>query len=187
MLLEKIQLEPGERVLKQTRRHWFIIVVQITGLVILGLLPFALWVVLATMVETVETITLDLRAYRAELFFVPCLWFIATWIAIFNAWTNYYLDILTVTDRRAILINQKGLFWRNVTSFRLERLQDMNVDINGILATLLNFGTIHAETAGNANEEFRAEHLPQPRELKALILRAADNRIETTPSHTEGL
>jgi uncharacterized membrane protein YdbT with pleckstrin-like domain len=187
MLLEKIQLEPGESVLTQTRRHWFIITMQIVSLTIIGLIPFGLWLVLSLTIANAPTVTVDLVAYQAEFWFVTCVWLLAVWVAIFSAWTNYYLDVLTVTDRRAILINQKGLFWRNVTSFRLERLQDMNVDINGLLATLLDYGTLHVETAGHANEEFRAEHLPKPRELKALILRAADNRIDTTPNHGDAL
>ena len=187
MLLEKIKLEPGEQVLKQTRRHWFIITAEIVSLSLVGLSPFLAWIALEVMLANVDTATFTLTDYVAEFWFLTCLWMLAVWIGIFNAWTNYYLDVLAITDRRAILINQKGLFWRNVTSFRLERLQDMNVDINGILATLLNYGTIHAETAGNANEEFRAEHLPKPRELKALVLRAADERIVTTPNHDDAL
>jgi hypothetical protein len=63
----------------------------------------------------------------------------------------------------------------------------MNVEINGIIATLLDYGTVNAETAGHGDEEFRAEGMGNPRELKAVILRVADNLIQNTPNHPDNL
>ncbi len=70
-------------------------------------------------------------------------------------------------------MDQRGLFFRNTGSFRLERLQDINVSIRGILATFLKFGDLQAETASN-DREFIARGIPNPQELKSLILEAAD-------------
>ena len=186
MLYEKIKLEPDEELLKQTRRHWFVIVASIVQLVVLAFFPILI-VILGLNLLGDTSFTLPDYNYGPITWFAACLWLLMIWISIFQVWTNYYLDLVAVTDRRAILINQKGFFRRSVTSFRLERLQDMNVEINGVLATLLDYGTLHAETAGHNEEEFRAYYLPQPRELKALIARAADNRITTTSNHAEPL
>lgn len=178
MLLEKIHLESDERILTQVRRHWFILVSQIATLALAALLPLpVMWFANRVAADYGDT-GINLSAYTPEILYLYGLWLLFLWIGLFSIWTNYYLDILTVTDRRAILINQKGLFRRNVTSFRLERLQDMNIEINGLLATLLDYGDVHAETAGHAEEEFKATGLPKPRELKGLILRAADERME---------
>ena len=177
MLLEKIKLEADEKILIQTRRHWFVLYYKLAGLVSAAVMPAIVMFVASAASEASGFNSVSLMTYSPQLVFLYCLWLFFLWIGIFNIWTNYYLDILTITDRRAILINQKGFFRRSVASFRLERLQDMNIEINGLLATLLDYGTLHAETAGHSDEEFRAIHLPKPRELKGIILEAADNRI----------
>lgn len=187
MLLEKIQLEPDESILLQTHRHWFVIASQLASLLGLALGPILMYVFVDWFLHTTENFSFNLTELTAELLFVYLLWLLFLWLGTFNLWTNYYLDILTVTDRRVILINQKGFFRRNVSSFRLERLQDMNIEVDGLLATLLDYGTVHAETAGHADEEFRATGLPKPRDIKSLILRASDNRIPTTTNHQDPL
>jgi uncharacterized membrane protein YdbT with pleckstrin-like domain len=180
MFLDKIKLEAHETVLSQTRRHWFVIVTQLLGPVIGAFVPPILALVFLNMSTT--TVVADAVAPYALYFGVfYCLWLIFLWMAIFNIWTNYYLDIITVTNERIILVDQKGLFHRNIGSFRLERLQDLNVDINGIFATLLDYGTLHAETAGHGEEEFSAFGIPHPRELKATILEASDYLMESAP------
>ena len=185
MLLEKIQLEADEKVLIQARRHWFIIISQVASLFFVALAPGAALLAASWFNETYDKVSVPLSAHSSEIIFAYCLWLLFLWFGVFNLWTNYYLDILTITDRRAILINQKGFFRRNVASFRLERLQDINVEINGLIPTLLDYGTIHAETAGHSEEEFKVTDLPSPRELKALIMRAADNRLPNASSNED--
>ncbi len=176
MLVDKLQLEADEDILKQTRRHWFVLFTQLFGLILGALAPLALLVFLPAF--TNGFFTIDLSNYGAEITFAYLLWLLFIWIGIFTIWTNYYLDLFVLTDRRVILLNQKGFFRRNVASFRLERLQDMNVEIHGVIATLLDYGTLHVETAGHGDEEFRATGIPRPRDLKSLILRASDQRLQ---------
>jgi hypothetical protein len=99
-------------------------------------------------------------------------------------WTDHYLDIWVITSRRIININQVNLFRRQTASFQLERLQDITVEVSGIIETLLDFGTINAVTASGIHEEFRARHLPKPQQIKSLILQAADTHMAhtSTPS-----
>jgi len=183
MLLEKIKLEPDEKIIIQARRHWFVIVRQLASLVLLTFVPIALVVFVEWTLRTYSEATISVFDYKAYLTFGYTLWLMFLWAGAFNLWTNYYLDVLTVTDRRVILVNQKGFFWRSVTSFRLERLQDVSVEVNGFLATLLDYGTILAETAGHADEDFRATSMAAPSHLKSLILQAADNRMTNTHNH----
>lgn len=188
MLMEKIQLEDDERVLKQVRKHWFILFVQLFGTVVLVILPLFAY----TFVDGIEIgeVVIDTTGYGDMLLFGYLVWLLFMWMAMFNIWTDYYLDVWTVTTKRLIAVDQKGLFNRSVGSFRLERLQDMNVEIKGVIATLLNFGTIEAQTAAGSEEEFRAHGLPDPRGLKAVILHAADDIIrsyEESPSSSDGV
>jgi hypothetical protein len=66
-----------------------------------------------------------------------------------------------------------------VSNFRLERLQDIKVTIKGIIPTLLNYGTVRAQTASAAESNFTSPGLPAPRELQSLIQAAMDARLAT--------
>ena len=183
MLLEKIRLEEDEQILIQVRRHWFVIASHIAGMCIIALLPFFVLIFLYNNPST----KLALSTHTAEIAYSYILFLIFIWISIFNIWTNHYLDILTVTTRRVILINQKGFFWRNIASFRLERMQDLNVEVNGIIATMLDFGTIFVETAGHSNEELKATNLPNPGHIKSIILEASDKLIASATKPENGI
>lgn len=170
MLAEKIQLEADERILIQVRKHWFIIGVQVAGIALMAILPI---VGLSTLLQlpgfTKLVVSLNVPLVSA----LTIGWLILSWMALGSVWTNYYLDVWTITNKRLIAVDQRGLFNRNTGSFRLERLQDINVTIRGIIPTFLDYGDLEAETASD-DREFVARGIPKPQELKALILGAAD-------------
>lgn len=173
MLVDRINLESGEEVLAITRRHKFLIVIQLLSFVAIALIPPVL---LLFMVGYLRELQLEVTEYGPHLIYVYATWLLFTWIAAFITWTDYYLDVLVITSRRLIIANQKGLWRRSLASFRLERLQEVNVEIDGILPTLLDFGTLRAETAGHGEEEFHMANLPDPRALKAIIMDAVEGR-----------
>ncbi len=178
MLIDKIKLDDNEQILKQARKHWFILFTQMFSLAIVALFPLFIFIFLKFFVS-VANINLVLSEYTYVLIYVYAAWLLIVWMMIFSAWTDYYLDIWTITNKRLIAIDQRGLFSRSVGSFRLERLQDLNIEINGIIATFLDFGTIEAQTAGGSEEEFTVHGYPNPRELKSIIMKAADKRIKS--------
>lgn len=184
MLIEKIKLEPGEKILIQTRRHWFILFMQVLSLKLVAIVPLLLiWFLSATMTNTLGD-SVQLSQYWPQILFLYIILLVFIWMSIFNVWTNYYLDVLTITNRRAILIDQKGFFSRYATSFRLERMQDMHIEVTGLIATLLDFGTIRVETAsGNLQDELKAKNIPNPGDVKSIILEAADDLITRNPIH----
>lgn len=170
MLVDKINLENGEEVLGVFRRHKFVLILEMAGLFFVALIPAGLYILLASYDSSI----IDLVSYTALFIYLYAAWMLFTWIVGFVAWTDYYLDLLAVTNHRLIVTNQKGFFRRSIASFRLERLQEINVEIDGVFATLLDFGTLRAETAGNGEQEFHMDHLPDPRAIKAIIMKAVE-------------
>lgn len=170
MLAEKIQLDSDEQILIQVRKHWFVISLQMLSVVIFALIPLLLLVALKYLPFDLPFSVSD---YTQTFVALYTGWIICAWMALFGVWTNYYLDVWTITNKRLISVDQRGLFHRDTGSFRLERLQDINVSIRGILATFLGFGDLQAETASE-DRDFVALSIPNPQELKALILSAAD-------------
>lgn len=183
MLFERIKLDDDEQLLRVIRKHWWIIFIQTFGVVFLAMLPYTMLVSLLVFepfgfTTIYETINDYLSLYRPEIYFCYLLWLLILWIMLANHWTDHYLDLWAITSQRVVLVDQRGFFRRFISSFRLERLQDMNIEVNGIIATLLDYGTIEAQTAGGSNEEFISKFMPRPRDIKALIIEAADLRMK---------
>jgi hypothetical protein len=176
MLLEKIELEPGEDVLITVRKHWFVITMQLFSVALLFLIPFIALIVLAFLPDAQDLFSAHAE-YRIILTFGISGWMLCVLLLGFNVWTHYFLDLWLVTDRRIIVIDQRAFFSRKVSSFRLERLQDIEVEIIGIIPTFLDFGTLRAETASASENDFTTSGLPHPRELQALIQGATDKRL----------
>lgn len=176
MIFEKVELEEGEIVLRVIRRHWFVLFKQALFSLFLVVMPLFVFILTTRLGVT------SLSAYTPHLLFLLAFWLLVQWMFLAYAWTDQYLDIWAITNRRIITVDQIRLFRRQVGSFRLERLQDITIEINGFFATFLDFGTIHTETASGSENEFRAMYMPHPQEIKALILKAVDERMGNTPS-----
>jgi len=177
MLFDKIMLEPDEKVIKTARAHWFIIGMELVGIVLFALLPIFSLLILNSIPQAHEFFG-DVFANTQLLIFGCLVWVFFCTIAAAMMWTHYYLDLWIITDRRIIVIDQVAFFNRKVSSFRLERLQDIKVRISGFLPTILNFGTLRAQTASSAESNFISPNLPAPRELQSLIQTAMDARLK---------
>lgn len=187
MLFDKIKLEPDERILKTVRKHWFIITIELLGVIFMISLPILL-LFLVMLFPGLLTPFLEqgpfgpvlgafLSTYGLVILFGAGVWILFSIMTGFTIWTHYYLDLWVITDRRIILVDQVSFFNRNVSIFRLERMQDIEYKITGILATLLNFGTLKAQTAGAHESNFTSTGLPDPRGLQATIQTAMDARL----------
>lgn len=180
MLRDKIELKPNEEIIKVVRKHWFIILTELVGTLALILVPAFILLIITAAPEIVSlTLNINLSEYILIIIFSSLIWIILVLLLAFTIWTNYFLDLWVITDQRIITIDQIGFFNRKVSSFRLERLQDVTVTITGVIATFLNFGTLKVQTAGATENNFTSLYLPKPKELQAVIQKAIDARMET--------
>lgn len=177
MNTELIKLEPNETILRVVRKHWFILFSQVFSISIAGIFPFLL-ASLVSLFPALSDLIAKLHITGAHVSFFSGVWLLLISIALIGIWTDYYLDMWIITNKRIISIDQQGFFRRSVSSFRFERLQDITVDIQGFIETMLDFGRITADTAGH--DPFTIRGIPNPREVKSLILEHADQVIHTT-------
>lgn len=112
-------------------------------------------------------------------------WFAVLWTVFFIVWTNYYLDVWIVTDHRIVDIEQFSLFSRDVSEFRLDRVQDLTVEVKGILPTLLNFGDLHVQTAG-MHHQFHINDVENPYAVKDRIIKEHDKAVQKAHEHSHG-
>lgn len=95
--------------------------------------------------------------------------FLGGWLFIFQSFIDYWLDVFILTDKRILDIEQGGLFSRTVSELRLYRTQDVTAEVKGILHTLLDYGDVYVQTAGE-QERFHVRNIPHPNNVAKLIL-----------------
>ena len=170
-----IDIKPGERVIFEVRRHWYVLLVETLSLLLFFAVPFVAFIVLL-----VGGFPLSAKIIFL-LVFLKAAWFLLGWIIFFVIWTNYYLDVWIITDERIIDIEQKHLFNRNISEFGLDRVQDVTIEVSGFLPTLLHFGNIHVQTAGETRL-FILKHVPRPDKVKDIIFKQQDEFMSSLRS-----
>lgn len=78
---------------------------------------------------------------------------------------NYYFDIWLITNKRIIALEQKSLFNRIISELALKNVQDITIEKNGILPTMLDFGTLFVQSAGR-RVRFTFQTVPHIYEVK---------------------
>lgn len=147
------------------RRHPITLVsLALTAIVLVALPPAAYITIRAIKPEFISNqVDMTLLVILASIFFL------GGWLFVFQNFIDYWLDVFIVTDKRILDINQKGLFNRTVSELRLYRIQDVTAEVKGVLHTLLDYGEVHVQTAGE-EERFHFEDIPHPNQLAKTIL-----------------
>lgn len=161
-----IEIDEHEQVVKVVWDHWFVLLGRMFMLVFAIAIP-VIGVFLLNIIPLQKFIILEGSNGAASTFFL-IVWFIIIWIIGWNIWTNYFLNVLLITDIRIFDITQRGFFRRKSSSFRIDHIQNVSVEQVGVIQTLLDFGTVHFETAGE-NIYLDAAYIARPYDIKKLI------------------
>jgi len=158
-----ITLRPQEETITVIRRHWINIAGPIIGCSLLALVPLVL--PLTTYLPQFIGVELALPLIT---FLTICFWMVI--LAFFLvAWVDYYFDTWIITTERVLDVNQVHLFRREIAEYSIGRIQNVSVRIPTIVATLLNYGNVEVETAGEKSFDITA--IPKPEQVKELLVR----------------
>lgn len=169
--MKEFELEPGEHVVKQVRKHWFLFVGE--------LLPYALFALFPLALPTIFSFAPPFAPYAARIDFTTPLmraaygmWLLISWTGAWGTFTRYFLNAWVLTSQRVVTIKQRRFFSREVSSLLLSRVQDVTTDVSGVLPSLLGIGTIKVQSAG-AEIEFTMRGIPRPEQMRDLIIKYA--------------
>lgn len=149
---EYLAMNPGEEVILEAHRHWVNVlpffvstaIVIVAGFLAIGYVggnPDAanrLFPGLSIGIVTPLVALLDIVAI----------------ITLFFAYTVYRQNKILLTNMHFIQITQTGLFGRTLSKLSLDELQDVRGSRKGVFGTILNYGEILIETAGNEENFF---------------------------------
>lgn len=168
-MLKVLNLDQGETILLEVRKHWFVFLSAIFTFVVGVFFPIIIYGIFNSGLFP-ETINIKLSGSALFIsLFVYTVWILILWVSFFVQWTNYYLDVWYVTDKRIIDIDQKQIFHRHVSNIRFDKIQDVSVEVKGIIATFFNFGDIHVQTASENSKEFFISYVADPERAKKII------------------
>jgi len=176
--MKEFELEPGEHVVLQVRKHWFLFLAELLPYAIMAIVPFAL--------PKLLVLAPPLAQYAAFFDFTTPLmraafgvWLLVTWTGAWSAFTRYFLNAWVLTNQRIATIKQQRFFNREVSSLLLPRVQDVTTNISGVVFSLLGIGDIKVQTASE-DVEFVMRGIPRPEQMRDLILKYVSTKPQTT-------
>lgn len=176
--MKEFELEPGEHVVLQARKHWLLFLGELLPYAIIAILPFALPKLLSLappLTPYVAFFDYTTPFARAAL----GVWLLITWTSAWGTFTKYFLNAWVLTNHRIVNIKQRRYFSREVSSLFLSRIQDVTTEVTGILSSLLGIGDIKVQTAGE-DVEFVMHGIPRPEQMRDIILRYVAEKPQTT-------
>lgn len=172
-----LQLDSDEQVVLEVRKHWIVFVVQAAFLCFAALIPPFLLKIVSSFLTLEITTEGSFIAMGA---FFYSLWILTLWISFFFYWTDYYLDVWYVTEKRIIDVEQKGIFNRNISNIRFDKIQDINVEVRGLVATFLNYGNIEVQTASETKGTFTMKNAASPERIRKMVFSQHNQQSERT-------
>lgn len=168
MAKDLLHLEADEHIIYEVRKHWIVFIGYAIGLAFSALVPFLFYLAVSIFYPNLLEINVH-GNLTALLLFVYCLWFLFIWVSFFMNWTKYYLDVWYVTEKRIIAVDQRRLFDRGVSNLRFDKIQDVTIDVRGIIPTFLNYGNVKVQTAGEDNYDFSMYAVRDPENVRRII------------------
>lgn len=163
MAIPSLHLEENERVLLVLHRHWFVLVRELSAVILMifaGIMAFSfksMWYVFVA-----ASALNHLAAFLLSLYALLIL------VLVFAIWINYRLDVWIITTKRVIDVEQRGLFNREISEFLVANIQDITTEVPTMIMTLLDFGNMTIQTAGQKN--FVVREIPHLEEAKRIIM-----------------
>jgi len=171
--MNEIRLLPEERIVLKLRKHWVILLRDTIGTVLLAFFPL----ILLAIVQIVAPQFTDFPGYLAFMSFATTLWLLLIFLALAVIWTDFYLDLWIVTDKRIISVDQVSLFNRKVTTLSHERIQEIIVKEENFMQAFFKYGTLDIETASPTDGDATMEGIPHPENVRKTILEQTVKKV----------
>lgn len=167
------KLDEGENIIKVLRRHYWIMLPTTFVIILMAVFPVIFVSIVSSdflpLDPALKNFVIDFLNGSEWKTFAYSLYLLLLWVFFFIEWTDYYLDVWVITNKRIVDIEQKGFFHREITSFNYEQIQDITIETRGFIETLFKFGTLHVQTAG-VGRNILINHAADPEEARLLIL-----------------
>lgn len=169
---------PGETVVTIIRRHWIIFFLSIVLHLLLVLIPFPVLWFLHTYLPSLFT---ESSLSWTLLVLTTSTYVLLMILMTYVRFIDIYLDVWVVTNKRVLNIEQLGMFSRTESEHTFDKIQDITVEVSGVISTLFNFGDLHVQTAGE-KVRFIFKSAPEPYLLKKKLTELVERTSSSSSS-----
>lgn len=87
---------------------------------------------------------------------------------------GWFFNIYIVTDERIVDVDFKNIFYRKISTAKIEEIQDINVQSSGSFETLFGYGSVFIQTAAEI-PEFEFVAIPYPDRVGKILNQMIDH------------
>ena len=80
----------------------------------------------------------------------------------------WFFNVYIITDERIIDVDFLSMVYKNISTAKIENIEDVTNRSSGITSSIFNYGDIYIQTAGEKTE-FEFENVPHPAKVAKLI------------------
>lgn len=162
--------EREEKIILLVRRH---LITNLKWVLVAGvmiLLPFFVSLIFAELFTTFR--------YRSVLVLI---WYVLTFSYVFEQFLRWFFNVNILTDERVVDIDFPSILYRDISSAKIDNIQDISAKTGGFVRSFFNYGDVCIQTAGE-QREFIFEAVPEPegiiKILNQLILEEEQEKLE---------
>ncbi len=170
-----IKLNTEEKEILVKRRHIFVLYLKLTPFVFIAFIIFlsliASFFIFKKEMEWINTVYEYVGDFSISFFvwFLVLIIILLVWCFLFFKISSYYLDCWVITNQRTIHTELKGLFSRYISSIYHHQIQDVSVDVKGLIPTYFNYGDLQIQTAGKFRQ-FVFKQIETPYKTKDILM-----------------
>lgn len=136
------------------------------------------WIVLAMFMFTLPSVFIFFPPYAAlpsGLQFVVALgWYLFVFGYSLAKFMGWFFNIYILTDERIVDVDFKNIFFRKISTAKIEEIQDVNVQTSGSFETLFGYGSVFIQTSAEV-PEFEFVAIPHPDKVGKILNQLIDH------------
>jgi len=96
------------------------------------------------------------------------LWYLLLTGFIMESFLTWFFNVYIITDERIIDVDFLSLIYRNISTAKIDNIEDVTATTGGAVRGIFDFGTVQIQTAAE-KREFEFEDVPHPNRVTKLI------------------
>lgn len=95
-------------------------------------------------------------------------WYLVVFGFALESFLVWFFNVYIITDERIVDVDFLSLIYKNVSSAKIDNIEDVTVTASGALASIFDYGTVLIQTAAERTQ-FEFDAVPHPTRVAALL------------------
>lgn len=95
-------------------------------------------------------------------------WYVVMVGMTFQVFLLWFFNVFLITDERIIDVDFHSVVQKDVSTAKIDKIQDITLSTTGAFASFFDYGTVFVQTSAEKNE-FEFDNVPHPSKVAALL------------------